>query len=196
MATTRDSGRVIDRRSGEETPLRIDRLWTLAKLEEEWVATSIIQNITTVAIQPSSRPNDEISTLLQTDAEAMQHENVEALLANLDKEEFVVYTAFNKPAHTTWRIAFSDPDEFKTWLDKRLSYTNYTIERNLLHTQVSENALGALALTQEKVSVTYDRGQATHSLDRYVVWGLSRTAGSWKISQVFTEFPIPNQDSN
>jgi hypothetical protein len=63
------------------------------------------------------------------------------------------------------------------------------VDRQLIATHVGKVA--ALALTQETIAATFDNGPATYSLDRYVVWGLTRQTGAWQIFQIFTEFPIP-----
>lgn len=92
--------------------------------EDQWLASSVIQNIADTTLSTTQAPgslDNEISTLLQEDAKAWREEDISNLRAHLDEEEFVVFTAFSNPVRTTWRIVFSDADEFEAWLGKRLS---------------------------------------------------------------------------
>ena len=127
---------------------------------------------------------------MEREAEAWQSKDIGAIVAAVD-EDFVAYDAYHLMDRTKWRIAFSDAEEFEAWLRKRLTYANYTIDRRVIHTNLGENGLTALAVTQETVSVSYEKGSAIHSMKRYVFWGLSRRSGDWKITQVLANLPIP-----
>ncbi len=192
IVATQDSGLVIDRQSGTSRPLDVYRLWTFTKDDDDWLAASVFQNIAdTTAIAPAPAASaTEIAAMLEREAEAWQSKDTGAIVAAVD-EDFVACDAYHLMDRTKWRIAFSDAEEFEDWLKKRLTYANYTIDRRVIYTNLGENGLTALAVTQETVSVSYEKGPAIHSMERYVFWGLSRRSGTWKITQVLANLPIP-----
>ena len=192
IVATQDSGFVIDRQSGTSRPLDVYRLWTFTKDDDDWLAASVFQNIAdTTAIAPAPAASaTEIAALLEREVGAWQSKDIGAIVAAVD-EDFVACDAYHLMDRTKWRIAFSDAEEFEDWLKKRLAYANYTIDRRVIYTHLGENGLTALAVTQETVSVSYEKGSAIHSMKRYVFWGLSRRSGAWKITQVLANLPIP-----
>ena len=192
IVATQDSGLVIDRQSGTSRPLDIYRLWTFTKDDDDWLAASVFQNIadtTAIASAPAASAT-EIAALLEREAEAWQSKDIGAIVAAID-EDFVACDAYHLMDRTKWRIAFSDAEEFEDWLKKRLAHANYTIDRRVIYTHLGENGLTALAVTQETVSVSHEKGSAIHSMERYVFWGLGRRSGTWKITQVLANLPIP-----
>ena len=192
IVATQDSGLVIDRQSGTSRPLDVYRLWTFTKDDDDWLAASVFQNIadtTAIASAPAASAT-EIAALLEREVGAWQSKDIGAIVAAVD-EDFVACDAYHLMDRTKWRIAFSDAEEFEDWLKKRLTYANYTIDRRVIYTHLGENGLTALAVTQETVSVSYEKGSAIHSIKRYVFWGLSRRSGTWKITQVLANLPIP-----
>ena len=195
IVATQDSGLVIDRQSGTSRPLDIYRLWTFTKADDDWLAASVFQNIAdTTAIAPAPAASAaEIAAILEREAEAWQNKDIGAIVAAVD-EDFVAYDAYHLMDRTKWRIAFSDAEEFEAWLKKRLTYANYTIDRRVIYTNLGENGLTALALTEETVSVSYEKGSAIHSMKRYVFWGLSRRSRAWKITQLLANLPIPQRN--
>ena len=195
IVATQDSGLVIDRQSDTSRPLDMYRLWTFTKDDDHWLAVSVFQNIAdTTAVAPAPAASaTEIAAILEREAEAWQNKDIGAIVAAVD-EDFVAYDAYHLMDRTKWRIAFSDAEEFEAWLEKRLTYANYTIDRRAIYTHLGENGLTALALTEETVSVSYEKGSAIHSMKRFVFWGLSRRSGAWKITQLLANLPIPQRD--
>ena len=194
IVATQDSGLVIDRQSGTSRPLAMYRLWIFTKADDHWLAASVFQNIadtTAIAPVPAARAT-EIAAILEREAEAWQSKDIGAIVAAID-EDFVACDAYHLMDRAKWRIAFSDAEEFEAWLEKRLTYANYTIDRRVLYTKLGENGLTASALTQETVSISHEKGSAIHSMDRYVFWGLRRRSGAWKITQLLTNLPIPQR---
>lgn len=194
IVATQDSGLVIDRQSGTSRPLNVYRLWTFTKTDDHWLAASVFQNIAdTTAIAPAPASSaTEIAAVLEREAEAWQSKDINAIVAAID-EDFVACDAYHLMDRAKWRIAFSDAEEFEAWLKKRLRYANYTIDRRVIYTNLGENGLTALALTQETVSVAYEKGPAIHRMERYVFWGLSRRSGTWKITHLLANLPIPQR---
>ena len=192
IVATQDSGLVIDRQSGTSRPFDVYRLWTFTKADDQWLAASVFQNIadTTVIAPAPAASATEIAAMLEREAEAWQSKDIGAIVAAVD-EDFIACDAYHLMDRTKWRIAFSDAEEFEDWLKKRLTYANYTIDRRVTYTNLGENGLTALALTEETVSVSHEKGSAIHSMKRYVFWGLSRRSGDWKITQILTNLPIP-----
>ena len=78
------------------------------------------------------------------------------------------------------------------WLDKRLERTSYKVDRRVVFTSVDANQREALALTSEKLTTTYEKGDAAPSIDRYVLWTLSRRTGDWKITNMCYNIGIDN----
>ena len=194
IVATQDSGLVIDRQTGDSRLLDMYRLWTFTKTDDHWLAASVFQNIAdTTAIAPAPASSEtEIAAMLEREAEAWQSKDIGAIVAAID-EDFVACDAYHLMDRAKWRIAFSDAEEFEAWLKKRLTYANYTIDRRVIYTHLGENGLTALALTEETVSVSHEKGSAIHRMDRYVFWGLRRRSGAWKITQLLTNVPIPQR---
>ena len=97
-----------------------------------------------------------------------------------------------KPA--SYKIAFSGSEELEKWLDKRLPYVQYDLDRKVLHTAVGPAGDEALAVTREKVAVEHVKGPAKHHQERYVFWTLSRRSGSWKITNMIFNLGLELSD--
>ena len=184
IATTLDSGRVVDRQTGTSRPYKTRRLWTFLKVEEEWLATAFVQNLgdsLLAADSGSSAP--EIEALLRREEEAWEEGSVGAIVGLMD-EEFIGCDGKDTHAPASWTFLFSDAPELEKWLKKRLPNTTYQIDREVLHASVGKEGREALALTRETVTTTYTSGPAAHSRDRHVLWTLSRRTGSWKVTSM------------
>ena len=97
-----------------------------------------------------------------------------------------------KPA--SYKIAFSGSEELGKWLDKRLPYVQYDLDRKVLHTAIGPNGDEALAVTHEKVAVEHVKGPAKHHKERYVFWTLSRRSGSWKVTNMVFDLGLELSD--
>ena len=189
VATTVDSGDVIDRVSGSRQPHRKQGLWTFRKMDEDWLATSFVSNAGDSTLgpftgsRPSGRGADEVIEALKAEAESWNEGNAGAVAGFLD-EQFVAYDAYDKWDPTTWLIIFSKPQEFKSWLDKRFDFTDYQVERQIVHLSIGSDGDAAIAVTADKVSTSHRLGSATHGRDRHVLWTLSRRGGDWKATNM------------
>ena len=76
------------------------------------------------------------------------------------------------------------------WLDKRLPYVQYDLDREVLHAALGPKGSEALAVTRETVAITHAKGPAKHSKDRYVLWTLSRRSGTWKVTNMLYDLGI------
>ena len=190
IVTSIDSGQVVDRTSGESTPIRIQRLWTFLKTEDDWQATAMVADLgDSLLPATSSGANGDITDLLQRESQAWEGGNPSDILGFFD-EHFTGYdgrTTF-KPA--TWKIAFSGAEEMEKWLDRRLPYAKYNLDRKILHATVGSSGNEALAVTRETVAVTHSKGPAKHQKDRYVLWTMSRRSGSWKITNMLFDLGL------
>ncbi len=186
IATTVDSGKVINRQTGASHPFKTQRLWTFIKIEEKWLATAFVQDIgdTTAGPRQPSMDAPEVQLILQREKEAWEDGNAGAILGLFD-EEFIGYDGKDEHAPASWIILFSNALELEKWLGKRLKTAQYSINREVLYTTVGENRKEALAVTLDHLSTGYEEfGPAIHQQNRYVLWTLSRRSGSWKITNM------------
>lgn len=195
IATTIDSGVVIDKATGESQPLLEERLWFFDKIEEEWLVSGYVQNLghsTTVGITRESEVVPELTELLKAEEESWEQGSTGAI-AGLYVEKLAAYNSGNKVEPQSWKIIFGHREDWESWLTKRLRHAMYEIDRNVVYTTVGADGQEAIAVTRETVTTKYDKGPAIHSLDRYVLWLASRKSGSWRISQVFFDIALSKQ---
>lgn len=182
IATSVDSGRVVDRQTSQATSVVVHRFWTLLKEEDDWLATGMVAGLgDTLLPAAGAAPNGEIAELLQRESQAW--ESGSGILGFFDAD-FTGYDALGTFKPATYKIAFSGSEELEKWLDKRLPYVQYDLDRKVLHTAVGPAGDEALAVTREKVAVEHLKGPAKHHKERYVFWTLSRRTGSWKITNM------------
>ena len=189
IATSIDSGQVVDRQSGVATPIQIQHLWILRKTEDDWVATAMVANLGDSLLPVAPGTNGDIAELLQRESQAWEEGSTASILGLLD-EHFTGYDARATFKPATWKIVFSGAEEMEKWLDKRLPYVQYDLDRKVLHAAMGANGSEALAVTRETVAVTHVKGPAKHSKERYVLWTLSRRSGSWKITNMLYDLGI------
>jgi hypothetical protein len=106
-------------------------------------------------------------------------------------EDFAIMDAGGLLRPEKWVLLLGSAEEMEKWLDKRLQRTRYQLDRQILHTYLSPGGGEALALTREQVSATYESGPASHQLERWVLWTLSRRSGSWKVTSVLYRLGLP-----
>ena len=182
-ATTIDSGQVIDRQSGDGRPLYEKRLWTLLKREDRWLVTSFVAELGDQSSTVESATNSEVQALLDREETARENGDQGDLLS-LYAKYFSGYDGLDSLDPASWKIIFSGTQEFEKYLAKRSPHVTYQIDRQLLSTQIGPEGLEALAIGREAVTVTHKRGDAEHSLQRDVMWTLSKRDGDWKITNM------------
>ncbi len=190
FATTIDSGQVIDRASGATTPVHIQRLWTFLKTDDQWLATAMVSDLgDTLLPVADSGTHDDISDLLQRESQAWEGGNASDILGLFD-EHFTGYDGRTTFKPGTWTIAFSGIEEMEKWLDKRLPYAQYDLDRKILHSAVGPSGNEALAVTHETVAIQHIAGPAKHQKERYVLWTMTRRSGSWKITNMLYDIGL------
>jgi|SaaInl7_200m_RNA_FD_contig_31_578042_length_1976_multi_19_in_0_out_0_2 hypothetical protein len=193
MVTSIDSGKVVDRGTGEVRSIKTRRFWTLRKVEEEWLITGLVEALGDSAqVVPEADANaDEIVKLLLREKQGWEDGDAGSISGLFD-EEFIGYDGYGTIKPETWKIIFGGSEELEQWLDKRLERTSYKVDRRVVFTSVDANQREALALTSEKLTTTYEKGDAAPSIDRYVLWTLSRRTGDWKITNMCYNIGIDN----
>ena len=191
MITSLDSGQVVDRKGGDSIDIRVRRFWTLRKVEEEWLITSLVDNLgdSAVAVQPGGAKESEIVDLLQREEQAWENGSAGSITGLFD-EQFIGYSGYGTIKPETWKIVFSNVEELEKWLDKRFQFTAYQLDREVIFTTVGADRRQALALTREQVRTTHEKGDVAHSMERYVLWTLSRRSGDWKITNMCYELGL------
>jgi len=190
FATTIDSGQVIDRASGATTPVHIQRLWTFLKTEDQWIATAMVSDLGDALLPVAdSGTHDDISDLLQRESQAWEGGNASDILGFFD-EHFTGYDGRTTFKPGTWTIAFSGIEEMGKWLEKRLPYAQYNLDRKILHSALGPSGNEALAVTHETVAIQHIVGPAKHQKERYVLWTMSRRSGSWKITNMLYDIGL------
>ncbi len=182
IATSVDSGRVVDRQTSEGTSVVVHRFWTFRKEEDDWLATGMVEGLGDTLLPAAGTPaNGEIAELLQRESQAWEAGS--GILGFFD-DDFTGYEALGTFKPASYKIAFSGREELEKWLDKRLPYVQYDLDRKVLHTALGPSGDEALAVTRETVAVEHVKGTAKHHKERYVFWTLSRRSGSWKITNM------------
>ena len=73
IATSVDSGRVVDRQTSEPTPVVVHRFWTFLKEEDDWLATGMVADLGDTLLPAAGAPaNGEIAELLQRESQAWE----------------------------------------------------------------------------------------------------------------------------
>ncbi|HIG56119.1 MAG TPA: hypothetical protein EYG11_24920 [Candidatus Latescibacteria bacterium] len=190
FATTIDSGQVIDRTSGATTPVSIQRLWIFLKTEDQWLATAMVSDLGDALLPTAaSGTHGDIADLLQRESQAWEDGNPSDILGLFD-EHFTGYDGHMAFKPATWTIVFSGIEEMGKWLDKRLPYTQYDLDRKILYSAVGPAGNEALAVTRETVAIQHTAGPAKHQKERYVLWTMSRRSGSWKITNMLYDLGL------
>ena len=189
IATSIDSGQVVDRQSGAATPVYTQRLWTFRKTENDWHATAVVEDLGDTLLPATPGSDAAIIEVLQSEEQAWEEGSTSGIIGLFD-EHFTGYDGRSTLSPTTWKITFSGAEEMEKWLDKRLPYVQYDLDREVLHAAIGAKGSEALAVTRETVAITHAKGPAKHSKERYVLWTLSRRSGSWKITNMLYNLGI------
>jgi ketosteroid isomerase-like protein len=192
IATTIDSGQVIDRASGTAMPFIMKRFWIFQKTENEWLAHALVNawNDSSTAAAPATSTDADVAAVLE-DERAAWEDGSSGSIVSLFDEKFTGYDGTQSQAPAQWAILFNNSDELATWLEKRLNDTTYKINRQLLFARVGSDGNEAVAMTQEDLSTSYTRGPVTHNLKRQILWTLSKQTGRWKITNMVLNFGSP-----
>ena len=189
FVTTTDSGFVVDRASSERVEYFERRLWTLAKLDEEWLVTGIVADYgdLTAGARPSGIPNQEaqqVVELLMDEAGAWSDGSASGITGAADEAFVAVESKFSSnPAE--WLIMFTDRDEYGEWLDKRLERVDYTITREVIHVSTGADGREAVAVSRDQVRAAPLAGDAVYEQERLNYWLLHKKGGDWVVSWVF-----------
>ena len=189
IATSIDSGQVVDRESGTASPVYTRRLWTFRKTENDWHATAVIDGLGDTLLPATAGSDGTIIEVLQREAQAWEEGNTSGIIGLFD-EHFTGYDGRSNFDPHTWTIAFSGAEEMEKWLDKRLPYVQYDLDREVLHAAIGAKGSEAVAVTRESVAVTHSKGPAKHIKERYVLWTLSRRSGTWKVTNMLYDLGI------
>ena len=192
VATTLDSGFVIDRQTGDRTLFKSERVWFFEKFEDEWLATAFVEDYgdTTLGPRHKSIEDPELTELLQDESSGWEESSPNEILEQYD-EDFTGLNGVGKFKPASWTVLFVDASDMGEWLSKRLQTARYRVVREILYTTVSKNRKEALAVTLDKVSTSYEAGPVTHELQRYAFWTMTRSGGSWKVTNVLVDLDLP-----
>lgn len=174
---------MINRQNGESKPLYEERLWTLLKREDRWLVTAFVANLGDNPSSSETSTNPDIQALLDREEKAREAGDQGDLLS-LYTEYFSGYDGLDSLDPGSWKIIFSGAEEFEKHLARRLPHVTYHIDRQLLSTQIGPEQREALAIARESVTVKHERGGAEHTLERNVMWTLSKRDGDWKITNM------------
>lgn len=188
IATTVDSGRVIDRSSNEARPYTRRQLWMFTKVEDRWLATAFADDLADDLAESSASaapttPEPAVAAVLIEDAKAWNNGSNGRIIGGID-EDFIGYDAGGHLAPAQWVILFSGSQEWEAWVNKRLEATSYDLDRQVLFAHQGSQGREALAVSRDRVTTRHDSGPAVHELERYVLWTLSRRSGSWKVTNM------------
>jgi ketosteroid isomerase-like protein len=182
-----DSGDVIDRSSQASRPFRDKSLWSFRKIEDRWLAQSMVQALGDSAAGPFSGPpspsSPEIEQFLIDDAAAWNEGSHGAIAGSFDPDSRILDAA-KKFDPAGWVMLFTGIPEYSDWLDSRMQVVDYELKREILHTSIGAGGIEALAVAHEKLTARHQLGAAVHSTERTVVWTLSKRTGSWLVTSL------------
>ena len=181
-----DSGDVIDRSSKASRPFKDKSLWSFKKVEDRWLARSVMQTLgdrTAGQFSGPGSPSPEIQQFLIDDAAAWNDGNAGAIVGSFDLEARIVDAA-RKWDPVARIILFTGVPEYGDWLDSRMRVVDYELEREVRHTSVGPGGTEALAVAHERLTARHQLGTAVHSTERTVVWTLSKQTGDWRVTSL------------
>lgn len=191
IATTLDSGQVVDRAGGAGRAYRSECLWFFEKVEDKWLVTALAQEIGNELPAPATGAQaGEIAEVLRDEEEGWEQGSAGGL-AGLYDEGAAILDAGGLLRPEKWVLLLGAGEEIENWLARRLQRIRYQLDRQLVYTHVSPGGGEALALTRERLNGTYESGPASHQLERWVLWTLSRRSGSWKITNAVYGLGLP-----
>ena len=188
-----DSGDVIDRSLGTSLPYKNKSLWSFRKIEDRWLATSLVQALGDSAAGPfAGTPSSsaEIEQFLSDEAAAWNDGSGSGITGALDPQPRIVDAA-DKFDPAGWILLFTGLPEYSGWLDLRLQTVDYELERQVLHCSVGPTGTQALAVGHERLAARHQLGTARHDRERTVVWTLSKQSGDWLITNLFLNIRRP-----
>ncbi|NKB67487.1 MAG: hypothetical protein GKR89_10530 [Candidatus Latescibacteria bacterium] len=183
FATTQDEASDRQGGIGQADPGRA--LWFLAKEQDVWKITGVVHFWAEWAGRPAaSEPiSPQIRALLQSESESWTQQQPEAVVDLYDKG-FMALDGYGTVTPPTWKIVFAGHRAWGDWVRLRLLRAHYQIQRRIVYTHLGATGQKALAVSRDALTTTYKRGPATHQLNRYVVWFLSRQGDQWRISRL------------
>jgi hypothetical protein len=185
VATVEDSLWVTDRASSERRRDGETSLWTFRKLDEDWLATSLVANLGDSTAGPYSgsagEPDADIARVLGSEAEAWGQGSAGGIL-DLYDDEYLGIDQLHSSNTAKILITFSDAEELEEWLDQRLELVDYDLERKVVQTTVGPEGNEAVAITEETVVASRRLGDAVDKASRRMAWALSRSGGDWKVT--------------
>ncbi|MEW6752870.1 MAG: hypothetical protein AB1505_18105 [Candidatus Latescibacterota bacterium] len=192
VVTSLDSGQVVQRQTGAAGDVRVRRLWMLRKIEEKWLVTGVVEDLGDTVLPVDSLPAtaEEIDRVLARERQAWADDDPGGV-SGLFSEHSTGCDGYQTFKPETWKIVFSGAAELATWVDRRMEFTDYQIERQVVHSTVGEQGQVGLAVTREAVATRHLRGDAVHTAQRYVLWTLGREGGEWKVTNVCYNVGLP-----
>ena len=183
-ATSLDSGKVVNRDTGEIEPVYETQFWTLVKEDDDWSISSNVRNVGNNSVGSTKYYIDEdIKTLMTRISKARQSGNLST--TDFFSKNFIGYDANNNFDPVSWNIIFSGSEEFSKYLDQRTPHIDYTINRSLTSTHVGPSGHEAIAMTRETVLARHKKGESKHNIKRNVFWTLSKqNEGDWKVTSM------------
>lgn len=181
FAATLDSGVVIDRAGDSRRGFVQRAMWSFLKEDEEWKATSLVIAVGDTADGGAAgRVEDqEVAAALQEDARNWSEGSKGDILSGV-QEDFVGNDCYYSSNPASWLTVFAGREEFGKWLEQRLEHVDYDIERTLLHAVSRGDE--AVAVTRDRITVTYTAGDARLEQDRTSAWLLTRRGGRWRVT--------------
>jgi ketosteroid isomerase-like protein len=183
-ATSLDSGKVVNRDTGEIEPVYETQFWTLVKEDDDWSISSNVRNVGNKSIESTDYSvNDDIKRLLTRISKT--RESGDLSTTDFFSKNFIGYDANNNFDPASWNIIFSGSEEFSKYLAQRTPHVDYTINRTLTSAHLGPSGNEAIAMTRETVLALHKKGESKHSIKRNVFWTLSKqNEGDWKVTSM------------
>ena len=193
IATSVDSGLVVDRQTSKTAPLVVHRFWTFLKEEDDWLATGMVADVgDTLLPAAGATANGEIAELLQRESQAWEAGQRHPRLLRRQLHRLRGIRCFQ--AGLLQNRLQRQRGTGKSGSTSGCLTCSTTSTAKCSHTAIGPGGDEALAVTHEKVAVEHVKGPAKHDKERYVFWTLSRRSGSWKITNMVFDLGLELSD--
>ncbi len=132
-----------------------------------------------------------IRTVLSNEASSWNRGKLNSILSNY-VSSFVGYDGKESVDAKTWEVLFSGKEEFKNFIEERLSSISYSMERRVLYINYREDQ--ALCLTRDFGKTKYKETGEERPFERHTFWTLIKEGDEWKVTSFIFRFGLPEEE--
>jgi len=133
----------------------------------------------------------KIRSLLSNEASAWNRGRAGTILSSY-ASSFAGYSGKRSNDPRKWEVTFSSKEEFKDFVEKRLSSMSYSVERRVLY--INYRGDRAICLTRDSGKTTYKETGQERSFERYTLWTLVKEDDEWKVTSFIFDLALPEEE--